>query len=154
MAASHIGHDAVIGDFVTLTNSAHIGGHAHIGQYAFISGNVSVHQHVRIGPYAMLGASSYAAQDIPPWCLAQGVPGRVAGLNVVGLRRNGFSPERRRGIKALFRMLYRENRPLEEIKKSLAGINDDDAKMLLEFLQASKRGVMASRRKIKAAHEE
>jgi len=145
MAASHIGHDAHIGDGVTLANSALLGGYVTVGHNAFISGNGAVHQHVQIGAYAMISATSFIVQDIPPWTIAQGTPGRVAGLNVVGLRRNGFSPERRQEIKKLFRMLYRSDMPFEEVKKNIHEIESDDARLLSQFLHATKRGIAAFR---------
>jgi UDP-N-acetylglucosamine acyltransferase len=148
MAASHVGHDAHIQDGVIMANSALIGGHAVIGNNAFISGNVSVHQHVHIGSYAMVSASTFITQDIPPWCMAQGTPGRVVGLNSVGLRRNGFSSERKKNIKALFRLLYRSNMPFAAIKKAIAAIDDDDARALFAFLEASRRGIVGTRRGI------
>jgi UDP-N-acetylglucosamine acyltransferase len=151
MAASHVGHDSEIQDGVIMANSACIGGHGVVGNNAFISGNVSVHQHVHIGAYAMISASTFITQDIPPWCMAQGVPGRVVGLNSVGLRRNGFSSERRKNIKALFRTLYRSDLPLAAIKENLAAIiaqdsDEEDARALLAFLNASRRGIAAARR--------
>jgi len=145
MASSHVGHDAEIQDGVTIANSTLVAGHAVVGHNAFLSGNVSVHQHIRIGPYAMVSASTFVSQDIPPWCTAQGVPARVVGINALGLRRNGFSPERRNGIKALFRTLYRGDLPFAEIKKILAS-EGGDARVLLDFLSASKRGIAARRR--------
>lgn len=155
MAASHAGHDSEIQDGVIMANSACLGGYAVIGHNAFISGNVSVHQHVHIGPYAMVGASTFISQDIPPWCIVQGVPGRVSGLNTVGLRRNGFSAERMKNIKTLFRALYRNDISFAAAKERIAamngangvnGVNDADARVLLEFLNSSERGIAARAR--------
>jgi len=143
MAASHAGHDSQIQDGVIMANSACLGGHVVIGHNAFISGNVSVHQRVHIGPYAMVSASTFVTQDIPPWCMVQGVPARVAGLNTVGLRRNGFSAERVKNIKTLFRALYQSDIPFAAVKERLAGMDGADARELLEFLNASQRGIAA-----------
>ncbi|MDR2733978.1 MAG: acyl-ACP--UDP-N-acetylglucosamine O-acyltransferase [Spirochaetota bacterium] len=143
MAASHVGHDAHVHDGVIMANSACLGGYAVVGHKAFVSGNVSVHQHAHIGAYAMVGASTFVSQDIPPWCIVQGVPGRVAGLNTVGLRRNGFSAERMRNIKMLFRALYQSDIPFAAVKERIAAMDNDDARMLLEFLHSSQRGIAA-----------
>jgi UDP-N-acetylglucosamine acyltransferase len=146
MNYTHIAHDCRIEDGVTIANSAQIGGHVTIGRNAVLSGNLAVHQHVRIGPCAMISATSFITQDIPPWCTAQGAPGRVVGLNTVGLRRNGFSQERRNIIKGLFRELYRSDIPFAEIKKNFASMDSADARVLSEFLNTSKRGIAARRR--------
>ena len=145
MAYSHIGHDCRIGDHVTMANSAQIAGHVEVGNNAFVSGNVSVHQHVHIGSLAMVGASSFVSQDVPPCCTVQGVPARVAGMNIVGMRRNGYSQERRSAVKTFFRMLYREGLALEEACRRLEADGSADAALWRSFIAGSRRGIMAPR---------
>lgn len=145
MACSHVGHDGVIGDHVTMANSALLAGHVVVGERAFISGNVSVHQHVHIGKLAMIGASTFVSQDIPPFCTAQGVPGRVVCLNTVGLKRNGYDQQRRTALKKVFRLLYRQGLSLEGALAQLDQLEDQDADCVSGFIRATKRGIASSR---------
>lgn len=145
MACSHVGHDANIGDNVTMANSALLAGYVVVCDRAFISGNVSIHQHVRIGRFAMIGASSFVSQDIPPFCTVQGVPARVVCINNIGLKRNGFDQDRRSLVKTMFRMLYRQGLALSAVLEKLDALGGEDAMCLAEFLRGSKRGIAAGR---------
>lgn len=145
MACSHVGHDGLIGDHVTMANSALLAGHVVVGEGAFISGNVSVHQHVHIGKLAMIGASTFLSQDIPPFCTAQGVPGRVVCLNSVGLKRNGYDQQGRTKLKKIFRLLYHQGLSLARALEELERLEDTDADCVADFIRSTKRGIASSR---------
>lgn len=90
MINSHIAHDCVVGNNVIMTNNAVIGGHVRLGDGVILGGNCAVHQFVHIGRKAMVGGVSGVARDIIPFGIANGMPARLRGLNVVGLKRSGL----------------------------------------------------------------
>jgi acyl-[acyl carrier protein]--UDP-N-acetylglucosamine O-acyltransferase len=91
MAYAHIAHDCIVGNNVVMANTAGIAGEVVVHDKAFISAAVTVHQFCRIGRNAMIGLSAKVVQDALPFCITDGNPGRARGLNLVGLKRNGFT---------------------------------------------------------------
>lgn len=142
MGFSHVAHDCRIDDGAVIANGALVAGHVTIGSRAFVSGNVVIHQFCRIGRLAMLSGLSGFGADIPPFTLVQGIPGRIRGLNVVGLRRAGIGPESRKELKRLLHLLYRGDKTPRE---AIAGLNIEElgpeAREYVEFYTASKRGI-------------
>jgi len=143
MAYSHIAHNCHVGNSVVLTNAANIGGHVVIEDRAIISGLVGVHQFVRIGKMVMVGGHSKVVKDIPPFLLADGHPAHVNGVNVVGLRRNKFSPHLRNQIKKAYRILYRSelnvSQAINKMEQELEA--NDEIEHLLRFLRNADRGI-------------
>ncbi|WP_044560038.1 acyl-ACP--UDP-N-acetylglucosamine O-acyltransferase [Azospirillum sp. B4] len=93
MASSHVAHDCIVGDNVILANNATLGGHVEVGDNAILGGLSAVHQWVRIGAHAMIGGMSGVESDVIPYGLVKGDRAFLAGLNLVGLTRRGFSRE-------------------------------------------------------------
>jgi UDP-N-acetylglucosamine acyltransferase len=93
MAYSHVAHDCKLGNNIIMANSAALGGHIVIGDHAILGGIVAVHQFVRIGSYSLIGGQSAVSQDIPPYVSAAGNRAQLYGLNLVGLKRKGFSDQ-------------------------------------------------------------
>jgi UDP-N-acetylglucosamine acyltransferase len=106
MAYSHVGHDCSVGDKVILTNCATLGGHCDVGEGAILSGHTAIHQFVRIGHHAFIAGNTAVSGDVIPFGFVLGTPGKLMGLNVIGLRRAGVEHsgvgELRRAYKALF----------------------------------------------------
>ncbi|PHS28025.1 MAG: acyl-[acyl-carrier-protein]--UDP-N-acetylglucosamine O-acyltransferase [Robiginitomaculum sp.] len=106
MIGSHVGHDCVVGNHVTFSNSAAIGGYVQVGDYVNLGGLVGVHQFVRIGHHAFVGAQAYLANDVIPYGMVAGNPARLNGLNVVGMQRTAMSRsaigQARAAYKAIF----------------------------------------------------
>ncbi len=142
MANSHVGHNCQIGDRVILANGALLGGYVEVGANVFISGNCVVHQFVRIGAYALLRGLSGTSRDVPPFAIMDWQH-TVRGVNVIGLKRAGFEEKRIRAIREAFRVLFRQGRNLGLAVKELqaSGGANADVSALLEFIEASKRGV-------------
>ena len=147
MAYCHVAHDCQVGDRVIMANAATLAGHITVEDGAFVGGLVGVHQFVRIGTFAIVGALSGVPLDIPPYVKA--VVGRAVkgtglfGLNVIALKRNGFSPETIAGLKKAYRILFRSGLPMSE---ALARVEAElppspEVRHLLDFIRASKRGV-------------
>lgn len=141
MAHSHIGHNAVIGNNVIIANGALIAGHVVVSDRAFISGNCLIHQFVRVGELALMQGGSAISKDLPPFTIARGDNG-ICGLNVVGLRRAGYTSEQRLELKKLYHLLFRSNLPLREaVEKAKNEFHSDIASKMINFIATTKRGV-------------
>jgi UDP-N-acetylglucosamine acyltransferase len=106
MANSHVGHDCHVGSDVTFANGAVLGGHVTIANHVFIGGNTAVHQFVRVGEGAMLGGVSGITRDIIPFGFAFGPKADLVGLNVIGLKRRGFTRDDIHRLRSAYRMLF------------------------------------------------
>ena len=106
MAYVHIPHNARLGNNIIIANSTQIAGWVEIEDNAFISGEVVIHQLCKIGRYSMIGGLSRIPQDVPPYMMVVGIPAKVVGINIVGLKRAGFSSERIKVIKEIFKIFY------------------------------------------------
>jgi UDP-N-acetylglucosamine acyltransferase len=145
MAYTHIAHDCRIGNRVILTNGATLGGHVHIGDRANISAFVGIHQFCRIGRFAFVGGYSVLTQDVLPFAKVVGQrPPRVFGMNIIGLRRNGFSKERIAAIKQIYGLLFygglNTTQAVEAIRAECPA--GEDREEILAFIAASKRGLV------------
>jgi UDP-N-acetylglucosamine acyltransferase len=141
MAHSHVAHNCHLGDLVILANGALLAGHVIVGDRAFVSGNCVVHQFVRIGTLAMMQGGSAISQDLPPYTIACGGNG-MCGLNTVGLRRAGFTSAERLELKQLYRLLFRDGQNLRTaLASAQARFSSTPAKVMMDFVAASKRGV-------------
>ena len=155
MANSHAGHNVRMGNHVILANGALLGGHVQVGDRAFISGNCLVHQFVRIGTLAIMRGGTALSQDLPPFTLVWQV-NTLCGLNVVGLRRANFSPAERSELKRLYHKLFRSGENLSRaVAEARTGFTSPPAKLMLDFIADSRRGVCRPRRRVSAeAHGE
>jgi len=141
MANAHVAHNCVIGSHVIIANGALLGGHAVVQDRAFISGNCLVHQFTRVGTLAIMQGGAGIGLDLPPFTIALRV-NEICGLNVIGLRRAGFSAEQRLELKQLYKFLFRSGKNL---RAALAEAQNDftspAAKTTLDFIAGAKRGV-------------
>jgi UDP-N-acetylglucosamine acyltransferase len=144
MAYVHIAHDCEIGDHVVLANLVQMAGHVLIEEHVGIGGFVPIHQFVRIGKHSFIGGGSHVSKDVPPYILAMGEPLRYGGLNLVGLRRKGFSSEKLTRIKKVYTLFYRSNLTVEDavnrIKSDME--QDQDVQHILSFITGSERGLI------------
>lgn len=140
MAFSHIAHDCQLGNSIVVCNGALIAGHVQIQDNAFISGNVVLHQFVRIGRLAMIGGLSRVNQDVPPFMMLVG-DSRIWGLNLVRLKRKGFSIKEISAVKEAFNILYRKSLSPKNALQELEQIGSQEAKEIKDFILSSKRGI-------------
>jgi UDP-N-acetylglucosamine acyltransferase len=149
MGYVHVAHDCHIGNNVILANGVTLGGHVKIGDHVVVGGLTPIHQFVTIGDYTMVAGASAVAQDIPPYCLAEGNRASLRGLNLNGLRRK-LTREDIDILKRTYAELFRSNKPLletaEEIKQNE---NNPHAVKLLEFVVENKRGINYKRDELK-----
>ncbi len=144
MAYCHVAHNCEIGNSVIMANSAMLAGHVIVEDHAIIGGMTPVHQFSRIGSYSMVGGFSRVSNDVPPYTVGGGIPYKFGGLNIVGLKRHGFSLTARRELAKVFKLTYRSGLRLEE---AIARIENEvemtvEVKHWLDFCRTSKRGLM------------
>ncbi|MCF7978008.1 MAG: acyl-ACP--UDP-N-acetylglucosamine O-acyltransferase [Chromatiaceae bacterium] len=142
MAFSHAGHDCKVGDDNILANTATLAGHVELAHHCFVSGQVAVHQFARIGAYTMIGGLTGVSKDIPPFMIANGQRAVLVGLNLVGLKRNGFTAAQRARIKAVYRLIFRSGQRLEEgLHEAKQRYPSPETDQIVAFIEASERGV-------------
>ena len=120
MMASHVAHDCVIGDNVVMANNATLAGHVHVGNYAVLGGLSAVHQFVRIGEHAIIGGMSGVENDVIPYGRVKGERAFLAGLNLIGLERRGFTRPQIRKLQRAFNQLFGGEGTLEERLESVS----------------------------------
>ena len=162
MVGAHVAHDCKIGSHTIFANNSLLAGHVIIDDRAYVSGSVGIHQFCRIGKLAMVGGHARVVQDVPPYVTVDGSSGLIVGLNLVGLRRNGFTSDEITELKAAYRVIYRSGlmwqEVLAELKKQFV---DGPAAVFYEFLSQGTRGFVQERRmppmatlKLRRAEEE
>ena len=141
MHHSHAAHNCLIGNNTIIAGGALLAGYVQVEDRAFVSGNCVVHQFVRIGTLAILRGLSRTSRDVPPFCIMDGTH-TVRGINLVGLRRSGFSRERVHALRNAFARLFRKRVNLKQAVAELRTETDSaDVLYLLDFIEQSKRGV-------------
>jgi UDP-N-acetylglucosamine acyltransferase len=144
MGSSHVAHDCHLGSRVIMANGALLAGHVTVGDRAFISGNAVVHQFCRIGRLVMVGGLARVTNDIPPFMIAEGLPARIRGVNMVGLRRAEYPAHVRMELKRLLRELYCSGQTVSSAVESISPREHSEAgREFLEFYRSSKRGITA-----------
>jgi UDP-N-acetylglucosamine acyltransferase len=143
MNGVHLGHDARVGSHCIVASHCAIAGHAVLEDFAVVGGLSGIHQFARIGESAMVAALSGVTKDAPPFAIVAGERATTRGVNVVGLRRRGFSAESRRQIKRAFHVLFGSRLRLEEALERIRqeGLDAPEVGRLLRFVENSERGV-------------
>jgi UDP-N-acetylglucosamine acyltransferase len=144
MASCHVAHNCEIGNRVIMANGAMLSGHVTVEDYAIIGGMTPVHQFSRIGRYAMVGGFSRITHDIPPYTIGAGSPYKLGGLNLIGLKRNGFSLETRKALSKAFKLTYRSGLRLSEALDVIESEIEHNPHLQhwIEFCRASRRGLI------------
>ena len=142
MAYVHIAHDCLLGDNLTFSNNASLAGHVTVGDYSSLGGFVGVHQFCQIGCYSFCGGGSIIVNDVLPYITVSGHPAQSYGLNVVGLKRRGFTSDDITYIKRAYKILCREGSSLEESLAKIEGMIPDCShlQLMIDFVRQSKRG--------------
>lgn len=148
MVGSHVAHDCHVGSHVIMANNATLGGHVTVGDFAIIGGLAAVHQFARIGAHAMIGGMSGVENDVIPYGSVMGERGKLAGLNIVGLRRRGYSKEEMHALRSAYLALFADDGTLKE---RIAAVEADYGQhpvvaSVLEFVKSeSSRGFVLPR---------
>jgi UDP-N-acetylglucosamine acyltransferase len=141
MTSGHIAHNCKIGNNCVIASCALVAGHVEVEDQAFISGGVVIHQYSKIGRLAMIGGNSRVNNDVPPFFLYSDFNVAPKGLNLVGLRRAGFSKEEIGALKNAYRILYRSALKLEDALTQLEALGTEHTRHLVTFIRNSKRGI-------------
>jgi UDP-N-acetylglucosamine acyltransferase len=150
----HVGHNTVIGNHTVIGSGARLAGHVLVQDRVFISGNCLVHQFCRIGTLALMQGGSAISKDLAPFTVAEG-RNSICGLNVVGLRRGGFTPEQRLELKRIYRQLFRDGQNLRATATTAQmQFATGPVRTMLDFIIASKRGVCCENTKDAASDSE
>ena len=152
MAYTHIGHNCELGNGIILSNSVQVAGHVKVEDKAIIGGCLGIHQFVHIGYLAMIGGMTRVDRDVPPFCLAEGHPGRLRGLNRIGIKRNGLTENNDFDLKLLqstWNLLFKSDNVISDaLDMAIKGGLDSSSKKLCDFLKESiskeRRGPMPS----------
>ncbi len=143
MENMHIAHDCIIGNGCIIGNSTKIAGEVEIDDFAIISACCLFHQFIRVGSYIMFQGGSRTSQDIPPFIIAGKEPIRYAGVNLVGLRRRGFSNETIDAIHDAYRIIYAQPIMKDGVAEARAKYPDvKEVEYICSFIESSKRGVI------------
>ena len=144
MEGMHVAHDVVVGNGCIIGNTTKLAGEVVVDDFAIISACVLVHQFCHIGSYVMVGGGTRTGQDIPPFVMAAREPVAYCGLNLVGLRRRGFSKELIENIHNAYRLLYQRGKLredcLKEIRENIP--MSPEIEYILDFVTSSKRGII------------
>jgi UDP-N-acetylglucosamine acyltransferase len=146
MTSGHIAHNCAIGNNTVIASCSLVAGYVEVGDQAFISGGIAIHQFCRIGRLAMVAGMSRVNVDLPPFFTYMGYRIAPHGLNLVGLKRAGFSREQIASLRTAYRLLYRSGLSLEEaLARIEAEADSAETQNLVSFVRASKRGICRER---------
>lgn len=147
MGYVHVAHDCIIGSNCIFANGATLAGHVECADFVVVGGLTPIHQFCKIGTQAMIGGASAVAQDIPPFCLAEGNKAVLRGLNLTGLRRRFDNREDIDAVKHAYRELFESGKPLQEVAKELLETDENKyVKELALFVVDTKRGIPFNRK--------
>ena len=144
MSYSHVAHDCTVGNNCILVSYVGIAGETDVDDWATLGGSTVAHQFSRIGKHAFVGGGSKINKDVPPYVLCGRDPLSYAGINIVGLRRRGFSSDQIRNIKDMYDMIYNSGANVSDaLAKIESGFPESEERnTIIEFIRASKRGII------------
>jgi UDP-N-acetylglucosamine acyltransferase len=142
MSSGHVAHNCKIGNRTVIASCSLLAGCVEVEDQAFISGGVVIHQFSRIGTLAMIGGNTRVNSDVPPYFMYSDFNVAAKGLNMIGLKRAGFTLDEIRKLKEAYKLLYRSNLKLEDALARIEGeIDSPHVRHLTEFIRSSKRGI-------------
>lgn len=144
MAYTHVAHDCVLGDGITMANGASLAGHVHIGDHCILAGFALVYQFRHVGKLAFLAYCSGVVHDVPAFVRSAGSPAEPHGLNSIGMRRHGYSNDEIAAAKSAYRTLYRSKLRLSEAKEAIREQAESSAavRTMLDSLDNAERGII------------
>jgi len=143
MVYSHVAHDCIVGNNCVFANSVALAGHVQIGNFVIVGGLTGIHQFSKVGDQVIVGACSSVTQDVMPYALAQGNHAAIHGINIIGLKRRGFTDVQIKEIRDAHHIIFRSNLRLAEAVKVLQekypGVGHIEN--ILNFINLSERGI-------------
>ena len=147
MAYVHIAHDCIIGNQTTLANNTTLAGHVQVGDWVTIGGLTGVLQRMRIGAHAMVGFQAHVNKDVPPFMTVDGNPLAVRSVNLIGIKRRGFSDARVAAVREMHKLLYRQGLTLDQAVQAMQVLKTDtpeavqDVAFMQDFLASAANGI-------------
>lgn len=147
MAYSHVAHDCRVANNVIIANCGTLGGHVEVDDWAIVGGLVAVHQYVKIGMHSILAGFTKAVKDIPPYIMAGDNPMKFEGLNIIGLKRRGFTSDQIDGIKEFYKLLYKSGLNISDAIQNIIQTlpKTDEINNILNFIPRSTRGILTDK---------
>lgn len=144
MAYAHIAHDCRIGNNVIIANAVQMGGHVSIDDFTIVGGLVPIHQFTKIGHHVMIGGGFRVVKDLPPYILVGGFPLRYEGINVVGLRRRGFTNVQINNIRNAYSEIYNSKLNVSDALKKIRETFEltPEISDIINFIESSERGIV------------
>ncbi len=138
MLGAHVSHDCVIGDHVVIANNVALAGHCVVGEYAILGGNSGIHQYCRIGAHAFVGGLAGVVDDVIPYGIVVGNRANLTGLNIIGLKRRGFSREQIVELRKAYRLLFSPEGEFSERIQDVDSMfgNNDAVQLIIKFIRA------------------
>lgn len=147
LAYTHVAHDCHVGNGVVMVNFSGLTGHVQVGDNCLISGLSGIHQFCRIGRLAVLSGGSQSSMDIPPFMIADGRNGGIRGVNLVGMKRRGFSLETVKAIRKVYDIMFRSglntSNGIKQVEEEVPLI--PEVMEFIEFVKTTKRGILQGR---------
>lgn len=143
LAYSHVAHDCVVGDHVIFSNNGTIAGHVVVEDYAVVGGLAAVHQFCRIGRMSLIGGCAKVVQDVPPFMIVDGHPGKTRGVNKVGLERHGVPADVIRALHEAYKIVFKSGLTLEKALDTLSRELPQSHELthFVDFCRKSERGI-------------
>jgi UDP-N-acetylglucosamine acyltransferase len=144
MGYVHIGHDCHIKNHCILVNYAGLAGHVIMNDYAILGAYAAVHQFCNIGEHAFIAKATYVSQDVLPYIMLDGNPPSVRGINAVGLKRRGFTPDAVQNLKRAYKIIFRNSLTTKQAIEELGGLLKDcpEVQVFIDALNTAKRGIV------------
>lgn len=144
MAYSHIAHDCVLHNNIIIGNATQLAGEVEVDDFAILSGGVLVHQFTRIGEHVMIQGGTRLGKDIPPYIIAGRDPVSYAGINLVGLRRRGYSNEKINQIQEIYRLIYQSGYNFTDATRKIEEELEKtpESELIVDFIRSSPRGIV------------
>ncbi|PLW77502.1 acyl-ACP--UDP-N-acetylglucosamine O-acyltransferase [Cohaesibacter celericrescens] len=151
MVSAHVAHDCLVGDHVILVNHATLGGHVEVGDHAMVAGMSAVIQFARIGEHAFVGGMTGVENDVIPFGSVLGNRAHLGGLNIVGLKRRGFSRDQIHNLRHAYKILFSdEGTVIEQVEKVAADYSDDvNVMKIVDFIRKDAKKALCTPRKQK-----
>ncbi|GGX97486.1 acyl-[acyl-carrier-protein]--UDP-N-acetylglucosamine O-acyltransferase [Litchfieldella qijiaojingensis] len=143
MAYAHVGHDCMIGDDCILANQVTLAGHVTLGDFVILGGLSAIHQFCHFGAHAMAGGGSIITKDTPAYVMINGNPAQVHGLNLVGLKRRGFSAEAIKALGEAYKLVYRQGLTVDQALSEIESrFQRHETDAFVASIRASTRGIV------------
>ncbi len=144
LAYSHVGHDCKLGNYVSMVSYAALSGHVTVDDYATIGAYSGVHQFCKVGAYAFITGATYIKKDVLPYVIISGQDTTVYGINIVGLKRRGFSAEAIDALRRAYKVVFRKGLTVQQSIADLEKMLDEfpEVSLMIDFLTQSKRGIV------------